>query len=414
MVNGLIGPIMRWTGIDRVVVVSYRRSDAVGRAGRLQADLVRELGPENVFMDLDSIRPGNLFTEVIDSAISAADVLVLMIGPTWTTVVGSDGTRRLDQPDDPVRREIETALAHDLTVIPVLIGGATMPPRHALPDSIASIADIHALDLVDRYWPSGVETLIAALAHSPRRRPGRNAIHLWLLHRRRLVLATALVLTAALVLALADPLGLGSTGWPGGGSATSDPRLLFSEDFDGDELDPERWNLPAQPDLIYSRGGALTLELRGDGPSNGRVAHLLPRDVGSFNEIRFDASILSSEAAGPGGAGVTVTERSGRTHRLVFGPSPPDQLNASALVCAQPRCSQYDDYLPPEVFAPMALGERVPMRMVREGSELTISVRDQVIGRVRSSEPLVRFSIDLDGAATEKWRIAIDSIRVFD
>jgi hypothetical protein len=54
-----------------------------------------------------------------------------MIGPQWLTVCEREGARqgqrRLDDPDDFVRIEVESALARGIPVIPVLVDGAKMP-----------------------------------------------------------------------------------------------------------------------------------------------------------------------------------------------------------------------------------------------------------------------------------------------
>lgn len=53
--------------------------------------------------------------------------MLAVIGPAWTTASTPAGLRRLDLPDDYVRREVGAALAGDARVIPVLVGGAAMP-----------------------------------------------------------------------------------------------------------------------------------------------------------------------------------------------------------------------------------------------------------------------------------------------
>jgi hypothetical protein len=45
-----------------------------------------------------------------------------------------DGTRRLDDPDDFVRLELEAALARGIRVIPVLVDRAPLPRSDSLPE----------------------------------------------------------------------------------------------------------------------------------------------------------------------------------------------------------------------------------------------------------------------------------------
>jgi hypothetical protein len=75
----------------------------------------------------------------------------------------NDVGRRLDDPADFVRLEIELALAADKPVWPVLIGGAAMPAEEALPQPLRPLARRQALTLADAAWKDDVDRLIAAL-----------------------------------------------------------------------------------------------------------------------------------------------------------------------------------------------------------------------------------------------------------
>jgi len=90
-----------------------------------------------VFIDVASIEPGVDFAEVITRAVGSCDVLLAVIGPGWLTAPDEAGQRRLDDPDDLVRLEVEAALARDVRVIPVLVEDATMPRRKDLPEDLA-------------------------------------------------------------------------------------------------------------------------------------------------------------------------------------------------------------------------------------------------------------------------------------
>jgi hypothetical protein len=78
-------------------------------------------------MDVDTIEPGVDFAEEISRAVATCKVLLAIIGPNWLTVTDERGRRRLDDPDDIVRLEIEAALARDVRVIPILFEGAVAP-----------------------------------------------------------------------------------------------------------------------------------------------------------------------------------------------------------------------------------------------------------------------------------------------
>src|ERR1700747_1122745 len=106
------------------IFVSYRRQDSSHLAGRLYDHLADRFGEGQVFMDVDTIEPGLDFAEEVTRAVAACQVLVAVIGPAWLTAADGRGRRRLDDPDDFVRLEIETALVRGVRVIPVLAQGA--------------------------------------------------------------------------------------------------------------------------------------------------------------------------------------------------------------------------------------------------------------------------------------------------
>jgi hypothetical protein len=57
-----------------------------------------------------------------------------------STVTDGHGRRRLDDSEDVVRVDIQNALDRGLHVVPVLVGGASMPGEHELPGSLAQLA----------------------------------------------------------------------------------------------------------------------------------------------------------------------------------------------------------------------------------------------------------------------------------
>ena len=132
---------------DSRIFVSYRREDAAYPAGWLFDRLVDHFGEGRVFRDVDSIELGDDFVERIMSAVGSCAVLLTVIGARWLTVTGKAGQRRLDDPEDFVRLEIEAAFAHGVRVIPVLVDGAQMPQVTELPASLGNLAHKQALEL---------------------------------------------------------------------------------------------------------------------------------------------------------------------------------------------------------------------------------------------------------------------------
>ncbi len=159
------------------VFISYRRADAQGWAGRLGADLGQAFGDVARFFDLASIAPGADFVLAIEKAMADAAAVLVLIGPRWLDLRNEQGARRLDAPDDVVAHEIRQALTLAVPVIPVLLGGATMPDAAALPEPLRALARRNAIELSDTRWPHDLERLLAALeAATPlRRRPTEPA-----------------------------------------------------------------------------------------------------------------------------------------------------------------------------------------------------------------------------------------------
>ncbi len=124
------------------VFISYRRDDSQGFAGRLADDLTEILGPDLVFRDVE-IPAGYDFTEVLNRAVAACDVLLVVIGRNWRAPSARTGKSRLFDPVDWVRAEIESAFDQEKHVIPVLVAGANMCTASELPESIAQLSKMN-------------------------------------------------------------------------------------------------------------------------------------------------------------------------------------------------------------------------------------------------------------------------------
>ena len=92
-----------------------------------------------MFFDLGSVAAGQDFVDAIEDAVAACKVLLALIGPSWTDARFADGRRRLLDPADIVRIEIATAMRRNVTVLPILLGGAHPPDAHELPDELCPL-----------------------------------------------------------------------------------------------------------------------------------------------------------------------------------------------------------------------------------------------------------------------------------
>ena len=146
------------------IFISYRRDDSAGYAGRLFDHLSARFGAKNIFMDIDTIEPGEDFRKVVNNAVGNCDVVLVMIGKQWLSVANEQGQRRLDDPRDWVRMEVSTALTNAQTrVIPVLVRDASMPGDRELPDNLKELAWRNAIELSDSRFQHDANKLIEVI-----------------------------------------------------------------------------------------------------------------------------------------------------------------------------------------------------------------------------------------------------------
>jgi eukaryotic-like serine/threonine-protein kinase len=136
--------------------ISYRRNDSADVTRRLHGRLESEFERGSVFYDIDSIPAGVDFRKRLSGAVEQSDAMLAVIGGSWLGAVYRDGPkqgqRRLDDPDDYVRIEIEAALSLGVPVIPVLVDGTTMPAEADLPGGMKELAFRNAAEV--RFGPA--------------------------------------------------------------------------------------------------------------------------------------------------------------------------------------------------------------------------------------------------------------------
>jgi hypothetical protein len=129
------------------VFISYRRTDSDHAVGRLHDFLASKLSTGNIFLDIDSIVPGENFDEKIKATIRSCDTVLVIIGPNWNPNDENLTTARLDNPDDWVRKEVAAALTSGKKVIPVLIDDTQMPKVNSLPGELIPITKLNGARL---------------------------------------------------------------------------------------------------------------------------------------------------------------------------------------------------------------------------------------------------------------------------
>ena len=114
-------------------------------------------------MDIDTIALGDDFVKAIEKTVGECDVLIAVIGARWLASKNEQDGRRLDDPEDFVRREIATALKRDIRVIPVLVDGASMPRATELPDDLKPLVRRNALQVTDTGFDDDCRRLVDAI-----------------------------------------------------------------------------------------------------------------------------------------------------------------------------------------------------------------------------------------------------------
>lgn len=145
------------------IFLNYRREDTSQYAERLYQSLAAQFGAANVFRDVASIQPGENFPAAIERAIASSDVMLALIGRKWLTI-SDKGRSRISSKEDYVRLEIESALANEVEIIPLLVDGAEMPNAQELPKSIAALTKLNAYRLSWHEEMARLETRIETIS----------------------------------------------------------------------------------------------------------------------------------------------------------------------------------------------------------------------------------------------------------
>jgi hypothetical protein len=119
-------------------------------------------------MDVETIQLGKDFRAEISRAVGQCHALLAVIGDFWLHAQDQSSRPRLEDANDFVRLEIETALSRGVTVVPVLVGKANMPTVEQLPETLKKLAFCHGIAVrSDPHFNGDVDYLLRHLNAVP-------------------------------------------------------------------------------------------------------------------------------------------------------------------------------------------------------------------------------------------------------
>jgi len=149
-----------------MLFISYRRSDSRFVARALAECLRYRFGSHKIFLDESSIADGANWPKTLQSQLQKTSVLLALVGPDWLRCSDSYGCRRLDDPNDWVRRELIQAHNAGKKILIRLVESQETPwgnKAERLPDGLQWLAEIQCKPINDANWPDDVEALVRTL-----------------------------------------------------------------------------------------------------------------------------------------------------------------------------------------------------------------------------------------------------------
>jgi len=147
--------------------ICYRRAGDPFAARQIYHSLVEHFGRDQVFMDVNAIPMGVNIEEHITQRLGQCDAMLVVIDRNWLEARDETGKRRLEDPEDFVRREIEGALNRGVLAIPVLVGAAALPRAKELPETLRDLVGSLGTTIRPDEFDDDMRRLIAALEKAP-------------------------------------------------------------------------------------------------------------------------------------------------------------------------------------------------------------------------------------------------------
>ena len=226
-----------------------------------------------MWLDYDDIEPGAQFEEALTEALAQSDNLLAIIGPDWLTAE-KEGRRRLDDPEDWVRREVAAGLAGGAAVTPVLVGHAELPTTEDLPEPLKALPGRQAIEVRPEHFDDDVEELIRRMGGWRRRWRG---FPLWAWALAVTVVAGLLLVAFVVRRNMAPSIDPQQIEAVAGVARGDRPPRWVTDDRDGELT---IWS------PTWSRTTQGTVENLGD----GRVIYTAPRDFHGNDSFGFRVS----------------------------------------------------------------------------------------------------------------------------
>lgn len=146
-----------------LIFLSFRKRDEPLGVELIRRMLVERFDAKRVFRDHFSMAPGDDFVETLTRNALAAKVMLAIIGPNWYER-DEMGNRRIDDPEDWVRKELHIGLRNPATrVVPVLVRDAERLVEADLPSDIQGLARLQDRKIRYRSEQDDITKLIVAL-----------------------------------------------------------------------------------------------------------------------------------------------------------------------------------------------------------------------------------------------------------
>jgi TIR domain len=159
------------------IFISYRRQDCGNAAELMAQHLLRMKAVEQVFLDRESLAPGDAFRQSIADSIARSTHILVLIGKGWLGNSCVSSPPRISNSDDFVRMEVRLALNSGRMVIPLLVDEAQMPTEAELPLDIVGLTALNAFEIRSRFMTRDLNYMMFSLRGSSVARTDGPAYH---------------------------------------------------------------------------------------------------------------------------------------------------------------------------------------------------------------------------------------------